>query len=172
LKFSLHQEFPASLDRLWTAIGRADYPRRKYRALGSTGVQVLRFVVTDDLIEVELERNVAVAAADLPAWARPFAAGKRTLRQRTRWQRVAPARIDAQLEITPSGLPVKARAAGTVVELAPQHALMSLDFTVECKLPVLGGRIARLFAGQVREAMQADHAFTLAYLRGQAPAGR
>lgn len=42
MEFTLTQYFPAGLDRLWAAFGRADYPRLKYLALGATAVRLLR----------------------------------------------------------------------------------------------------------------------------------
>jgi len=171
MRFSVQQDFPTGIEGLLAAFGRADYPRQKYRALGSTAVRITRFEVAPDLIQVELERNVAVAAADLPAWARAFA-GKRTLSHRTRWQRVGAARIEAHLEIRPSGLPVEATGTGAVTEFDPGRTRMELDFDVECKVPVIGGRIAQLFARQVQDAMKADHAFTLDYLRAHASRAR
>jgi hypothetical protein len=172
LKFSLQQEFPAGVGGLWTAIGRPDYPQSKYLALGSTDVAIHRFTVTRDLIEVDLERKVPVVRAGLPAWARPFAASQQQLHHHTRWQRVNASRIDAHLEIAAVGLPVAATATGTVVETSTGRALLTLHFDVRCKLPVIGARMASLFAREVRQAMEADYAFTLDYLRGRRVAGK
>jgi hypothetical protein len=35
MEFTITQDFPAGLDRLWAVFGRPDYPRRKYRAFGT-----------------------------------------------------------------------------------------------------------------------------------------
>jgi len=41
-------------------------------------------------------------------------------------------------------------------------------FDLVCRVPGLGAAVARLFAQQVRAALQADQAFTLRYLAKQA----
>lgn len=35
VEFDVAQDYPVSLERLWTALGRADYVEQKYRRLGS-----------------------------------------------------------------------------------------------------------------------------------------
>ena len=45
---------------------------------------------------------------------------------------------------------------------------MTLRFDVRSETAVLKTSLARVFAEQVRHALQADHAFTLDYLRARA----
>jgi hypothetical protein len=61
MKFRVRQDYPTSLEHLWAAFGHADYPEHKYRALGSTALQIPRFNAAEKLIEVELERTTPVA---------------------------------------------------------------------------------------------------------------
>jgi hypothetical protein len=42
---------------------------------------------------------------------------------------------------------------------------MNLTWQVKSRVPLIGDRIERLFADQVRTALDADHAFTLQYLQ-------
>lgn len=164
MKFSLSQDFPAGLERLWAAFGQPDYPVQKYRSLGSTGLRMLRFDATAELIEVELERRAPVAWETVPAWARGFLSRGQVMHHRTRWLRVSPTWVEVELGIVPVGKPVSAHGTGSIVQLAPDLTRMTLRFVVECRLPVLGARVARLYAKQIREAFEADHAFTLRYL--------
>lgn len=119
MRFNLTQDYPAGLDRLWSAFGQADYPQRKYLALGAIAVRVRRFLVTMEAIEVELERDV------------------------------------------PVGLPVRAHASGTIVESASGYTRMELTWQVDS---VLGERVERQFADQIKAALDDDHTFTLQYL--------
>ena len=50
MEFTLTQDFPAGLDLLWAAFGRADYPRLKYLALGAMAVRLPRFSATAQAI--------------------------------------------------------------------------------------------------------------------------
>jgi hypothetical protein len=51
-----------------------------------------------------------------------------------------------------------------VVELSPNHSRMTLNFDVRSSSAALRSSVTRVFAQQVKLALQADHAFTLAYL--------
>ena len=164
MEFTLTQDYPAGLDRLWAVFGRVDYPQRKYAALGATAVRVQRFEATARVIEVDLERDVPMPAARIPAWARSLIGARQTLRHRTAWRRTGPAQATAELEISPVGLPVHAQAAGSLVQTQAGATQMRLTWRVRSAVPVLGARVERLFADQIRDALAADHAFTLRYL--------
>jgi Protein of unknown function (DUF2505) len=165
LKFSLSQDYPAGLDRLWAIFGQANYPEQKYRSLGSTAVQMLRFTATEKLIEVELERKAPVAWEKIPHWARKFIGSEQTMHHHTKWRRVSPTQVDAELDIAPVGMPVSAHGTGSVIEMTPKQTRLTLSFDVECKIPGLGAKVSSLFAEQVKAALQADHIFTLRYIR-------
>lgn len=170
MDFTLTQDYPTGLDRLWAVFGRPEYPQRKYVALGATALRLQQFDVTTHAIEVELERDVPVDSSGLPPWVRRLVGGKQTLRHHTRWRRVSPTRVAAELEISPISLPVRARGVGTIIETAPGMTRMKIDWTVTSMVPMVGEKIERLFADQVRTALDDDHAFTLQYLQQMTPA--
>lgn len=76
--------------------------------------------------------------------------GKQTLRHHTRWRRASPTRVTAELDVSPVNLPVRASGVGTIIELAPDLTRMTLTWQVKSMVPMLGGKIERLFADQVR----------------------
>jgi hypothetical protein len=166
MQFDLTQDFPVGLERLWTALGDADYVEKKYRSLGSTSLRILKFSADAELIEVEVDRQAPVARDQLPLWARVLSGNEQAMHHHTRWRRAGLARVDAEVDISAPGIPVSARGAGSVVELSPAHSRMTLHFDVRSSLPALRASAARVFAQQVKHALHADHAFTLAYLRG------
>jgi len=165
MDFTLTQCFPTGLDRLWVVFGRSEYPQRKYRALGATAFRLQQFRVTEQTIDVELERDVPVDRSRLPPWVRAMIGDQQLLRHRTHWQRVSPTRVTAELDISPVNLPVRAHGVGTIVEAAPGTTRMSLTWQVKSTVPMIGEKIERLFADQVRTALDDDHAFTLQYLQ-------
>src|SRR5512144_2655097 len=138
MDFSVSQDFPSGLDRLWAAFGRPDYPQQKYLALGATAVRVRTFRATTQAIEVELERDVPVDPSRLPPWARVFIGSGQTLCHRTRWRRIDPMHASAELDISPIGLPVRAHGVGTIVETAPDTTRMVLNWRVTAMLPIMG----------------------------------
>lgn len=169
MDFSTTQDFPAGLDRLWAVFGRPEYPLRKYESLGATAIRMHVFHVTAQLIEVDLERDVSVDPVRLPAWARTFIGSGQTLRHRTQWRRIGPTQAAAELDISPNGLPVSAHGVGVIGETAPGTTRMVLSWRVRTRLPFMRSSVERLFAREVRMALDADHAFTLRYLRRAQP---
>ena len=165
MDFVLAQDFPASLDRLWTVFGQPDYPQQKYLALGATAVRLRRFLVTADLIEVDLEREVPVDPARFTPWMRRLLGARQTLRHRTSWRRTDPTHVDAALDIDAASLPLRAQATGSVVQTAPERSRMTLAWRVTAAVPLAARRIEARFAAEIRAAMDADHAFTCEYLR-------
>jgi hypothetical protein len=165
MRFDLTQDFPASLERLWTALGSADYVEQKYRSLGSTSIRILKFIASAELIEVVLDREAPVVREKLPRWARVLSGKHQAMRQHTRWRRADNAHVDAEFDIVPQGVPVRARGTGSVVALSPGHTRMTLHFDVTGTAPAFKSSVARLFAQQVKAALEADHAFTIDYLR-------
>ena len=165
MEFTLTQHFPTGLDRLWAVFGRPEYPERKYDALGATALRLHRFHVTAQAIEVELERDMPVDPSRLPPWMLKMIGRHQTLRQRTAWKRVSPTQVSAELDVSPIGLPVRAHGVGTIVETAPGTTRMALTWRVTSMLPLMGAKVERLFADQLRTALEDDHAFTLRYLQ-------
>jgi hypothetical protein len=165
IELELTQDFPAGLDRLWAVFGRPDYPAQKYLALGATAVRTVRFSVSAQAIDVELERDVPVDPRRLPSWARWPAGRRQTLRHRSAWRRAGPTRATAELHIAPLRLPVQAHALGTITETSAGASRMVLTWRVSSDLPLVGTRVERLFADLIRSSLDADRAFTLRYLQ-------
>lgn len=154
------------------ALGRVDYIEQKYRALGSTSLRLRKFVSDARSIEVELEREALVAVEALPLWARILSGTKQVMRHHTRWTRVGRDRIDAVLDIRALGRGVAATGEGSVREPSPGHSCLTLHFDVVTTSPAMPSVVAELFARQVSHALEADHAFTVDYLRAESSRGR
>ena len=165
VRFRVTQSYPAGIDRLWAVLGTRGYVERKYRALGSRAVRILRFEADETRIEVELERSAPVAPGALPGWAAAIVGRWQTLRHRSRWLRVGDARVDAWLEVRMAALPVFAEGAGRIVACPPDSSRLTLAFRAECDLPLVGRQAARLFAVEVRRVLDEDFAFTVDHLR-------
>lgn len=163
-RFRLTQAFPAGIGQLWAVLGTRDYVERKYRALGSRSLRILRFEVDDRHIEVELERSAPVVADALPAWAGALAGRWQVMRHRSRWERVDPARVDVRFDVRMATRPVSAQGVGRLVERSSDDSRLTLDVRAGCDLPLVGAEVARLFAAEVRRVLADDFAFTVDYL--------
>lgn len=164
-RFQVTQSYPAGIARLWAVLGTRDFVERKYRALGSRALRILRFEADETRIEVELERSAPVRAGGLPRWAAAVAGRWQTMRHRSRWQRVGSVRVDAWLEIRMAALPLSAEGVGRILESSADSSFLTLEFRTECGVPLVGREAARLFAVEVRRVLDEDFAFTVDHLR-------
>jgi hypothetical protein len=164
VNFEIAQDFPASLARLWEALGRRDYVDQKYIALGSTSLQVKQFDSSPQRIEVRLERTLGIEASGLPAWARWLSGRPQRLTHHTCWTRAGAKQVDVELRVSTQDHAVDADATGSVIELDSGRTRMRLSVTVNCSVPALGRQIAKVFADQMKQALEQDHAFTVRYL--------
>lgn len=162
--FRVTQSFPAGIGQLWAVLGTREYVERKYHALGSKGLSILRFDVDERRIEVELERSAPVVADALPPWAGGLLGHWQLMRHRSRWLRMDAARVDVALEIRMAARPVRAEGVGRLVERSPDCSELTLEFQAKCGIPVVGDEVARLFAQAVRQVLEDDFAFTVDYL--------
>lgn len=164
VNFEIAHDFPASLDRLWEALGQRDYVDQKYSALGSTSLRIEQFDSSPRRIEVRLERTLGIEASGLPAWARWLSGRPQRLVHHTCWTRAGAREVDVELRVFTPDHAVDADATGTVIELDSGRTRMRLNVTVKCSVPAVGGQIAKVFADQMKHALEQDHAFTVRYL--------
>lgn len=172
VNFEIAQDFPASLTRLWEALGRRDYVERKYIALGSTALQIRQFDSSPQRIEVRLERTPHVEMSGLPVWARWLSGRPPRLTHHTCWTRAAAKQVDVALRVFTQDHAAEADATGTVIELDSGRTRLRLSVAVKCSVPAVGGRIAKVFAEQMKRALDRDHSFTVGYLLHDATEAR
>lgn len=166
MKFSLSQDFPVSLDVLWPVYGSPPYLEAKYKSLGSTNLRLLEADTDAAAINVVLERTISPDLQGVPDWARKLVARDYVMRHENRCRRSSPQQASVSLVIKPLGSPVDIHGRGSLAETTPGQTRLSLEFEVECRIPLVGKKVAELFAGKIREALAEDHDFTLAYIAG------
>jgi len=115
-------------------------------------------------IEVDLLRDAPLQDVGLPAWVRSVVTGPLTVRHRSTWRRLDATYAQATLQIQPTALPVRADAVGPAVEAKAGTTQVALSWRVRSDVALIGARIERLFAAQLRAALDADDTFTAAYL--------
>ncbi len=137
--------------------------------MGADDVRVNRFVSTSQQIEVDLERDIAVDKGTLPIWVRALLRESQTLRHQSLWRRISAIEVVAEIDISLRRLPIHAHGTGTISQVSARGSRMHADWRVFATVPTLGDAAQRLFAEQVRTALDDDYAFTIDYLRGVAP---
>lgn len=164
MKTGLQQDYPASLDRLWQVLGQPDYPHSKYRALGVTAYRIHRFEADRERIELDFERTFAIPADKVPALAQRFLPSEQTLRYLSHWRRSGSDCADFDVGIQAPGLPLQVSGQGHLQQIGPDNSRLSIDFTINAHVPLLGSRIEQMIAAQIEKSFRDDHDFTLRYL--------
>lgn len=165
VKLSVAQDFPATPDVMWSVFSDRNYPPAKYTALGATHFEMARFSASADEISIDLSRKIPINLDKIPSFARKFIGDEQTMRHETHWRRVSADKVIGRLTITPVGRPVKITGEATLTPRGDGQSRLSIEFDVTSDVPLIGGKIAKVFAEQIEAALGADHAFTLSYLQ-------
>ncbi len=162
VQLTVTQDYPALPAALFAVFGDPAYPPAKYRTLGALSCEVRTHRADDREIHVDLERLVCVDLDALPAIVRKLASAQQTMRHDTRWRRRGDG-ATGELAIEVVGKPV--RIEGTA-DISPHEggSRVIFRFEISSSVPLVGDKIARVFAGQVEAALARDHEFTRAWL--------
>ncbi len=137
--------------------------KAKYLAVGQTGVELLSREANKDGSLTIITRRVV--PLDLPGFAKRVLSPKQTVTQTDTWSAPdAKGARDGTFEVDSKGAPVKVSGK---LRLAPKGAkgcTNTSTVTIECKLPIIGGKIADFVAGDARRAVDHEQAWITAYL--------
>lgn len=163
MKFSVQHAFPFGLDELWQVYGEPGYLEAKYTALGASGLLIDEAATNDEEIRVRLERTVTPDFRNVPDWARKMVARDYVVRHENRFIRQSGDRATFNLGITPIGSPINVKGVGEI-RTFQQKSEFSVMFDIECRIPVVGKKVAEIFSGKVRESLLNDCDFTRAWV--------
>lgn len=161
MELSATHTYQHPVDAVFAVLTDFDAMKAKYESLGQTDVELVRRDHADDgSVTVVTKRVVPL---DLPGFAKKVLSPRQTVVQTDEWSAPnAKGARDGTFSVEAKGSPVKVR--GTL-RLAPKGATgctNTTHVTIECKVPLIGGKIAELVAGDTRKAI--DHEQT--WIRG------
>lgn len=142
----------AEVLRLFTDRG---YFERKWRELGFTDVEVLEHEADAAHFRIKVRYGTR-NTVPLPEFARKLVPGVVTVTQTDSWDRK---RMTGRIQTEIKGAPVKVACEMTLKDTA-QGAVNQLRWSIGCGIPLLGGRIEKLAAEDVRAKSAADLAIT------------
>lgn len=137
------------------------YFERKYQDLGYTGIQVLEHVADAKRFRIKV-RYQAPNSAPVPDFAKKFLGEKNEVVQSDTWDlEKKTGRLEAEIK----GVPVKVSAD---MKLADEGAgsANSLKWNLSCGIPLLGGKLEQLVAGDIQAKAKTDLAKTREILKG------
>ena len=156
-RLELRHRYPESPERLRAVLTDPDYLRDKLRAVGGPRAELVSREQDGRGITVVLRQAVPDDA--LPSFIRAALPGGLTIRRTETW--------------TSSGGSVHGMvdgAPGTItgtMRLVPDPAgcVLSAQLTAEVGLPLIGGRVEKVIIDNIGTLMDAEHRFTLEWLR-------
>jgi uncharacterized protein DUF2505 len=156
MRFRETLELAHPIDRVKRAYGRRDFFLERYRQLGFSKLELLR-----DGGDGEAAYEIAFTATQktdlpLPAFAKKLLGETQQVQQEERWDL---ARGEGRISTSPRGVPVAVRAKVRMVEVEGGTRL-EMDWEIEAKIPLLGGKIEKLAADEVRARMPVDAALS------------
>lgn len=132
-----------------------DYFERKWRELGFTDIEVLEHKADAAQFRIKV-RYATRNTVPLPEFARKFVPGVVMVTQTDSWDRK---RMTGRIETEIKGAPIKVACEMALKDDA-QGAVNRLRWDIGCGIPLLGGRIEKLAAEDVRAKSADDLAIT------------
>lgn len=156
-RLQLRHRYPEPPERIQAMLTDPDYLRDKLRAVGGPRAELVSRECDGRGITVVLRQAVPDDA--LPAFLRSAFSGGLTIRRIETW--------------TDSGGSVHAvvdGAPGTItgtmrLEPDPAGCVLGAQLTAEVPLPLIGGKVERVIIDNIGKLMDAEHRFTLQWLR-------
>jgi hypothetical protein len=137
------------------------YFERKYRELGYRDIEVLEHALDARRFRITV-RYTAPNSAPVPDFAKKFLGQTNSVTQSDTWDlEKRTGRLEAEIR----GVPVKVSADMKLADAGAGSA-NTLKWTVSCGIPLLGGKLEQLVAGDIQAKGKADLAKSREILAG------
>jgi hypothetical protein len=154
MKFSVTHNYAHPADEVFVAL--TDFPtiRAKYEALGQSAIELIRRDQNDDGTVTIVTRRVV--PLELPGFAKRVLSPRQTVIQTDTWSSPdAKGTRTGTFTVDAKGTPVKLGGTLRLARSGARKCTNTTDVTIECRLPLVGGKIADLVADDTRRAV--DH---------------
>jgi hypothetical protein len=151
-----------SADEVYAAMVSPDQLRARLKEIGGRSAELLEHTADADGARYRLQHGLD--AEDLPPLVRGVLPGNLMIERTERWTRQDRSHYLGDLQVAIPGAPASA-AGGMRLRDTPDggsELQIRVDATVD--VPLIGGKIEGSVAGQVRELLRAESAFTQQWL--------
>lgn len=151
--------FPA--EKVFATMTDEEYLRARLRELGGPGSELLEHEATPESARYRLKQGLS--EKDLPPIVGKVMQGDLAIQRTETLRKTGDDAYGGDVDVTISGVP--ASASGTM-RLAGNGSGSEFEVRadVEVKVPLFGGKIEEIVAGQVRRLLEAETAFTARWL--------
>ena len=154
MEFSATHTYDHPAATVFALLTDFEHVRDKYAALGHADIELVSRDEADDGGVTLVTRRVV--PLELPGFAKKVLSPRQSVTQTDTWSAPDPEGVrTGTFAVVGKGTPVQVRGA---LRLAPngEHACTNVtDVSVECTVPLIGGKIAGFVAGDTRRAV--DH---------------
>jgi len=152
--------------KVFTMLTDFDAVKEKYEALGQSDVQLVRCDRGKDGSVTLVTRRVV--PLELPGFAKRVLSPKQRVTQTDEWSAADSKGVrTGTFAVEAKGTPVRVFGSLRLVPKGTKGCTNTTAVTVECKLPLIGGKIADLVAKDTRRAVDHEQAWTTTHLKGQ-----
>lgn len=165
MEFTAVHEYDRPADEVFATFVDFDTVAAKYLALGHEDVTLLDRAETGGGVTIHTRRIVPL---DVPGFAKRFLKPKNPVEQTDSWSAPDGAGVrTGTFTVDARGVPVSVQ--GTLrLEPTDTGCRNTITVRVDCKVPLVGGRIADFVGGDTRKAVDHEETWTKAHLTGQA----
>jgi hypothetical protein len=138
------------------------YFERKYKELGNTGIEVLEHVADAKKFRIKVRYTAKNSSPQIPDFAKKFLGETNVVTQTDTWDlEKKTGRLEAEIK----GVPVKVSAD---MKLADEGSgsTNTLRWSLSCGIPLVGGKLEQVVAGDIQAKAKADLAKSREILKG------
>jgi hypothetical protein len=151
--------YPA--EKVFAAMTDEEYLRARLRELGGPGSELLEHEAGPDKARYRLRQGLS--ENDMPPIVGKVMSGDLAIERNETLQRDEPGNYSGDVDVKISGAPASATGTMRLAD-APDGSLFEVRADVTVRVPLVGGKIEEIVAGQVRRLLEAETAFTISWL--------
>lgn len=164
MRFEVRHEYAAGVEEVFAVLTDFALMSEKYESLGQSGVELIEREVSDEAVTVSTRRIVPL---ELPGFASKFLSPRQTVLQTDSW--TAPDERGVRtgtFVVQAKGAPVTVSGTMRLAPDGPRRAVDEMTITVECKVPLIGGKLADFVGGDTRKAVDHERTWIASHLGG------
>jgi hypothetical protein len=163
MQFEAVHTYQHATDEVFAALTDFEAVKSKYEAIGQSDVQLVRRAQDEDGSVTLI--TTRVVPLELPGFAKKVLSPKQNVTQTDVWS--APdgsGRRTGTFVVEAKGTPVRVQGTLQLDPRGSEDCTNTTEVTVECKVPLIGGKITELVANDTRRALDHEHTWMSEHL--------
>jgi hypothetical protein len=157
-------EYDYAVETVFAAFTDPDFYLEKFEGIGHRDVEVVACSDDDDVFAIKTSRQVPL---DVPGPLKALVGAWTTVIQNEEWLEGEDGEFLNELDIASEGVPAKMTGTMTLYATEDGGCVNEVTITIDCSIPLLGGKLERFVADTTSEQLDAEYAFIQDYLEAQ-----